>query len=89
MSIISILGLIYLIIFSSHGYRDYKNLKLKEIQVNQEIEVIESENKRLEDEIKSLKSDPEYIKHIAKQEQDMAEDREIIFKLRNRGQNDK
>ena len=72
--------LIYLIVFSSHGYLDYRRLKQKEKSVSNRVEMIDAENRQLEDQIKSLKTDPEYIKHIAKHEQDMAEEEDIIFK---------
>ena len=37
-------------------------------------------NYQLENEIKSLKTDINYIKHVAKHEHDMAEEDELIFK---------
>ena len=44
------------------------------------MQIIELENENLESEINSLKTDMDYIKHIAKHEHDMAEEDEIIFK---------
>jgi len=44
------------------------------------IQTIDQENQKLETEIKSLKTDMDYIKHVAKHEHDMAEEDELIFK---------
>lgn len=80
VSIIIIGVLLFFIIFSKHGVLDYRMLKGKETLVLNQIQRIDSENKMLENEIKSLKTDINYIKHVAKHEHDMAEEDELIFK---------
>lgn len=55
-------------------------LKGKERSVLSQIQTIDQENEKLENEIKSLKTDINYIKHVAKHEHDMAEEDELIFK---------
>jgi cell division protein FtsB len=80
VSIFFILVLLFLIAFSKNGIMDYKSIKGKERVILSRIEKIDIKNKRLEDEIQSLKTNMEYIKHVAKQEHDMAEEGELIFK---------
>ena len=75
-----ILLLVFLIIFSEHGYIDYKKLKEKENQLISQIEALKQENRNLETEVQSLKTDLDYIRHIAKHEHDMVEKDELIFK---------
>ena len=75
-----IIGLLLFIIFADHGLVDYKKLKAKERQVAAQSLLIEKKNRILEAEIEKLKSDAEYIKHVAKHEYEMVEKDEIIFK---------
>lgn len=79
-SISIIIVLIFLIVFSKHGFLDYRQLKNKEAVVLDIMNNIRIENQILENEIQRLKTDIEYIKHIAKHEHDMAEEEELIFK---------
>ncbi len=80
VSIFIIVVLLFLIVFSKHGVLDYKMLKGKETTVLNQIQTIDHANQKLENEIKSLKTDMNYIKHVAKHEHDMAEEDELIFK---------
>ncbi len=80
ISIFIIVVLLFLIVFSTHGVLDYKLLKGKEKIVLDQIHTIELANQKFESEIKSLKTDMNYIKHVAKHEHDMAEEDELIFK---------
>jgi cell division protein FtsB len=73
--------LIYLIVFSNNGILDYLALKKKQAAIAQKIEHVTAENQVLKNEISSLKTDQEYIKHVAKQEHEMAEHDELIFKV--------
>jgi len=79
-SIFFIILLLFLIAFSKHGIIDYNSLKDKETVLSGQMQTIEMENEKLENEVNSLKTDMDYIKHIAKHEHDMAEEDEIIFK---------
>jgi cell division protein FtsB len=79
-SIFFILLLLLLIAFSKNGVVDYKSLKGKETVLLDQMQTIELKNENLENEINSLKTDMDYIKHVAKHEYDMAEEDEIIFK---------
>ncbi len=80
LSVIVIVILLVLIFFSKNGVFEYKTLKGKEKDVLKQVEIIDLENQKLETQIKSLKTDMDYIKHVAKQEHDMAEEDELIFK---------
>lgn len=72
--------LLLLIIFARNGVIDYNELKNKENQVVTQSAVTNEKNHVLENEIKKLKTDTEYIKHVAKHEYEMAEKDEMIFK---------
>jgi cell division protein FtsL len=50
-------------------------------KVQQEIERIATENRRLEENITSLKSDPQAIERIAREEMGLARPGEYIFKI--------
>ena len=80
VSIFIIVVLLFLIVFSKNGILDYKILKGKETVILNQVRTVDLENQKLEDEVKSLKTDMNYIKHVAKHEQDMAEEDELIFK---------
>lgn len=79
-SIFIILILLGLIAFSKNGVLDYKTLKEKEIIIFDQTKTIDLANQKFENEINSLKTDMEYIRHVAKHEHDMAEEDELIFK---------
>lgn len=80
LSAFIIVVLVFLILFSERGVMDYKALKKKEAIVNKQTHAVDAKNRKLESEIRRLKDDSEYIKHVAKHVHDMAEDDELIFK---------
>ena len=75
-----ILVLLFLIVFTKHGILDYRALAQKEKRISVQVNDIEKKNNHLETEIKKLKTDVGYIKHIAKHDYEMVEEDEIIFK---------
>lgn len=77
-----ILFLLVLIFFSRNGILDYRELKEKEAAVMARILDVEKENRQLERQIKSLQSDIDYIRHLAKHEHEMVEPGELIFKTK-------
>ena len=79
-SICIIVILLCLIVFSKYGVLDYNMLKGKEQALSDQILTIDMENQKFENELRSLKTDMNYLKHLAKQEHDMAEEEELIFK---------
>jgi cell division protein FtsB len=80
ISLFIIVVLLFLIVFSKNGVLDYKMLKGREAVILKQVQTIDEKNQRFENEIKSLKTDMNYIKHVAKHEHDMAEEDELIFK---------
>jgi cell division protein FtsB len=86
-SIFIIIVLLSLIIFSKNGVLDYHKLEQDKVAMQDRVNIIESKNQKIEKEIISLKTDMDYIKHLAKHEHDMAEEGELIFKDKpaNRG----
>jgi len=80
ISLFIIVILLFFIFFSKNGVLDYKMLKEKERTILRQVQTIDQENQKLETEIKSLTTDMNYIKHVAKHEHDMAEEDELIFK---------
>lgn len=71
------------IIFSTPGIKDYRQLSQQNVTVMSQIDVVTQENQQIENQIMRLKQDIEYIRHLAKHEQGMAEPDELIFKLKN------
>ena len=80
-----VLILLGMIFFSTNGITDFQALKQKEHRLSVQAETEARENRKMEKEIKSLKKDIEYIKHLAKHEHEMAEPDELIFKDKSKG----
>jgi cell division protein FtsB len=84
MSILLLAGLVLLLVqdvFGTHGVLAMRRAENEAARVKREIEQIDTENRRLEDNVKSLKSDPEAIERIAREEMGLARPGEYIFKL--------
>ena len=75
--IVVILGLIA---FSGNGIMDYRKLLQKEKNVLSQIQLVERENQKLEGEINKIKTDAEYLNHLARHEYNMVEEGEFVFK---------
>lgn len=68
-------------IFGTHGYLAMRT-KRQEIQkVSQELDKLNKENLELQQNVQDLKSDPETIRKIAREEYGLARANEIIIKL--------
>jgi len=80
LCIATIIVVLFLIVFAKHGILDYNVLAVKEERISAQVNTVEKKNSHLEDEIKRLNTDINYIKHVAKHEYEMAEEDEIIFK---------
>ncbi|MDD9304287.1 MAG: septum formation initiator family protein [Desulfobacter sp.] len=74
------LVLLGMIFFSTKGVMDYQALKKTEERIQIQAEFEAGQNRKIEKEIKSLKHDIEYIRHLAKHEHEMADPDEFIFK---------
>lgn len=75
-----IIVLLLLMIFADHGLIDYQKLITKEEQVAAQATEVNRTNRAVELEIEKLKTDLDYIKHVAKHEYEMAEEDDMIFK---------
>ncbi len=80
LAMLFIVALLCLIAFSGNGIFDYRAIRQKEEVVQDQTRKVELENQKLENEVNALKTDMEYIKHLAKHEHDMIEEDELMFK---------
>ncbi len=80
LALVLMVFILFLIVFSENGIRDYDQLKLKKTAVSSRIHIARQENKIIEKQILRLKQDIGYIKHLARHEHGMAEPDELIFK---------
>jgi cell division protein FtsB len=84
MSILLLAALVLLLVqdvFGTHGVLAMRRAEREAAKVKQEIKQIDTENRRLEDNVKSLKSDPQAIERIAREEMGLARPGEFIFKI--------
>jgi cell division protein FtsB len=78
------LGLALLVlqdIFGTHGVLAMRRSQREAAEIRKEIQKLNDENKELQDRVKGLKSDPQAIEQIARQEMGLARPGELIFKL--------
>ena len=68
-------------IFGTHGLIAMRRSQQEASQVQKEISQIDEENRQLEERVKALKSDPDAIERIAREEMGLARPGEYIFKL--------
>ena len=68
-------------IFGTHGYLAMRRTQQEIKKVKADIEQLNKENLRLEDEVKDLKSDPRKIEKIARDELGLAKPGEVIIKI--------
>jgi cell division protein FtsB len=80
VGILLTLVLLFMIFFSKHGIVDYGKLKKQEAKIAVQAAQTVTANRKIEREIKSLKLDIDYIKHLAKHEHGMADPDDLIFK---------
>ncbi len=80
LAVFFIAALLCLMVFSENGILDHRTLSQKEQSAQNQTRMVESENHKLENEINMLKTDMEYLKHLAKHEHDMIEEDELMFK---------
>jgi cell division protein FtsB len=68
-------------IFGTHGVLAMRRAQKEAAKVKQEIQQIDTENRQLQDNVKALKSDPQAIERIAREEMGLARPGEYIFKI--------
>lgn len=78
--------LLLMFFFSTRGVMDYSRLKSRQEQLEARAAVAGSQNSKMEKEILKLKTDIEYIKHLAKHEHEMAAQDELVFKEKPKNQ---
>jgi cell division protein FtsB len=67
-------------VFGTHGVLAMRRAQKEAATVKEEIHQINEENQQLQDRVKSLKTDPQAIEHIAREEMGLARPGEYIFK---------
>lgn len=79
--IVFVVGLFVHNIFGTHGFLAMQRTK-KEIQkVQTDLDRLNTENQRLAEDVKALKSDPHKIESIARDELGLAKPGEVIIKI--------
>lgn len=84
LSVFLLGGLLLLVIqdvFGTHGVLAMRRAQEEATKVKREIHQIDTENQRLQDNVKSLKSDPQSIERIAREEIGLARPGEYVFKV--------
>jgi cell division protein FtsB len=78
------LGLLALVVHTLFGQGGYMDLQKRQAEVDQlkeKVESLENENRRLTGEIKELKTDPEAIERVAREQLKMARPGETVITL--------
>lgn len=78
--------LLFMFFFSTQGVLDYSRLKSRQNQLEARAAIAVNQNSKMEKEILRLKTDIEYIKHLAKHEHEMAAQDELVFKDKSKNQ---
>jgi cell division protein FtsB len=68
-------------VFGTHGVLAMRRAQREAASVQQEIDQINEENRQLQKNVQSLKTDPEAIERIAREEMGLARPGEYIFKI--------
>lgn len=67
-------------VFGTHGVLAMRRAQQEAARVREQIDQISQENRQLQDRVKSLKTDPQAIERIAREEMGLARPGEYIFK---------
>jgi cell division protein FtsB len=68
-------------IFGNHGVLAMLRSERQAADIRKQINQLDAENRKLQDRVKSLKSDPSAIERIAREEMGLARPGEYIFKI--------
>jgi cell division protein FtsB len=68
-------------IFGTHGVLAMRRSQKEAAAIQAEINHLNEENRRLQDRVKALKTDPAEIERIAREEMGLARPGEVIFKI--------
>jgi cell division protein FtsB len=82
----AILGLLMMTVlvhdlFGERGFLAMRRQLQEKLQLEQEIQQIQEQNRALGDSIQRLKTDPEYIERLAREQHGLARPGEHVFKL--------
>jgi cell division protein FtsB len=67
-------------VFGTHGVLAMRRAEKEAARVHEQLDQINDENRQLQDHVKSLKTDPQAIERIAREEMGLARPGEYIFK---------
>lgn len=79
--VLLLMALVAHVLFGSHGFLAMRRAQLEVEKLRQEIAQLHADNKQLAEDIQALKSDPQLIERIAREEMGLARQGELIFKL--------
>jgi cell division protein FtsB len=68
-------------VFGNHGVLAMRRSQQEAREVQRQIDQMNEENRQLEDRVKALKTDPQAIERIAREEMGLARPGEYIFKI--------
>lgn len=68
-------------VFGEHGYLALRRQRKDFDALQQQIQQLQKENRQLEEQVKSLKTDPQAIEKMARERMGMARPGELIFTL--------
>jgi cell division protein FtsB len=68
-------------VFGTHGLIAMRRAQQEAARVQKQIDQINEENRRLQERVKALKTDPQAIERIAREEMGLARPGEYIFKI--------
>ena len=79
--VLLLMALVAHVLFAEHGFVAMRRAQKEAETLRQEIAQLNEENQKLSGEIQALKSDPQLIERIAREEMGLARHGELIFKL--------
>jgi cell division protein FtsB len=79
--VLLLMALVAHVLFGEHGFLAMRRAQKEVEKLRQEIVQLNADNKLLSEEIQALKTDPQLIERIARQEMGLAKRGELIFKL--------
>jgi cell division protein FtsB len=78
---LALLALLVHDVFGAHGFIAMRRTQREIQEIRDQIGKINTENKSLTDQVNSLKTDPQAIERIAREEMGLARPGELIYKL--------
>ncbi len=79
--VLLLMALVAHVLFGDHGFLAMRRAQKEVEKLRQDIAQLNTDNKQLSEEIQALKTDPQLIERIARQEMGLAKRGELIFKL--------